>query len=397
MSLRVSTAQTLATVSALVALLFQVPGALATSEIQSTAPAATSQPALGNSPRLAGLLEPIREKHHLPGLAGAILKGQAVTEIAAVGVRKLGAAEKLTIEDCFHIGSCTKAMTATVIGRLVEQGKLKWTTTIGEIFPELLPTMHADYREVTIEQLLGHRGGAPTDLTANGLWARLWTHTGPPTEQRRTLLEGVLSQPPAVKPGTTFQYSNAGYAIVGAMAEKVTGQAWEELMRKQLFEPLGMKSAGFGAPGSAGQIDQPWGHSPRGETFDPVEPGKNADNPAAIAPAGTVHCRLGDWAKFIVAHLAGARGTGGLLKPETFTKLHTPLAGQEYALGWGVVQRNWGGRVLSHAGSNTMWYAVVWISPEKNFAVLIATNAGGPVAEKATDEAASALIQHLNP
>jgi CubicO group peptidase (beta-lactamase class C family) len=94
-------------------------------------------------------------------------------------------------------------------------------------------------------------------------------------------------------------------------------------------------------------------------------------------------------------HLHAARGDARLLKQETFTHLHTPSPGTEYACGWGVPPRPWaGGTVLTHNGSNTMWYAVVWIAPKKDFAVLIVANQGEKEAEKACDETAGALIKH---
>jgi CubicO group peptidase (beta-lactamase class C family) len=327
----------------------------------------------------------------------------------------LGADVPVTIDDQWHIGSDSKAMTATVIGVLVDQGKLRWDTTLGEVFPELRATMDPAYRDVTIEQLLRHRAGLPADLNEGGLWEKLRKREGAPTEQRRVLLEGVLTRPPAGPPGTKFIYSNAGYAVAGAMAERITGQSWEELMRTMLFEPLGMKSAGFGAPGASGAdtrsstapaaVRQPWGHAADSSgKFTPVPPGPLADNPPALAPAGTVHCSLADWAKFVALHLRGARDEltpveSKLIKAETIRRLQTPPEsrqtpqGAEYACGWAVVERPWGGRVLTHAGSNTMWFAVVWLAPQRDFAVLVTTNAAGPAAEKACDLAASELIK----
>jgi hypothetical protein len=103
---------------------------------------------------------------------------------------------------------------------------------------------------------------------------------------------------------------------------------------------------------------------------------------------------VGDWAKFVIAHLQGARGESGLLKPETVETLHTPAFGGEYAAGWLVTERPWGGgQVLTHAGSNTMNFAVVWMAPIRNFAVLVATNQGGDVVPQACDEAAGMLIE----
>jgi CubicO group peptidase (beta-lactamase class C family) len=350
------------------------------------------------------LLEPIRAKFKLPALAGAIVRcdgsgagGAAeLRAIGAVGVRKKDAAAAVTADDPFHIGSCTKAMTATLIAMLIEQGRLRWDTTIGEAFPTLRERMHADYRDVTLEQLLAHRGGAPAELNEGGLWASLWQHTGTPVEQRQALLEGVVTRPPAAQPGMKMIYSNAGYAIAGHMAEAAMGRSWEDLMRTMLFEPLGMRSGSFGAPGNAAALDAPWGHQAGWFAVTAIPPGREADNPAAIGPAGTVHCTIGDWARFVAEHLNGARGSGRLLTAETYRKLHTPVGGGEYALGWVVVNRDWaGGPTLMHAGSNTMWFAVVWIAPQKGFAVLAATNQGGKQAEQACDEAASVLIKQV--
>jgi len=339
------------------------------------------------------VLDPIRQKYKLPGLTGAIIYGNRIVGLGAVGIRRVGSDQPVTLEDQWHIGSCTKAMTASLIARLVEQGKLSWDTTIAEVFPELSQTMDPAYQQVTITQLLSHQSGAPGKLGPD----RSWLDAPTVAQQRWDLVQQVLSRPPEAPPGTKMIYSNAGYVIAGAMAEKVTGKSWETLMRQEVFEPLGMASAGFGPPGkrwgtSQGAVDQPRGHLSlwllRVPTF--------ADNPLAIGPAGTVHLSMRDWAKFVAAHLQGARGQGGFLKTSSFQKLHTSPSGYDYGLGWGVTTRRWaGGPVLVHHGSNTMWFATVWLAPKRNFAVLVATNQGLAVGENACDQAAWALIQHL--
>jgi CubicO group peptidase (beta-lactamase class C family) len=350
---------------------------------------------------LGPALAPIREKHHVPALAAALVEGDKVTAIGAVGVRSRSRAEPVTTEDLFHLGSCTKAMTATLIGAMVEEGTLRWDTTIAEGLPELASTMDEGYRKVTLTQLLTHRAGVPSDLSAGGLWAKLRKQEGTPVEQRDALARGVLSRPPVHAPGGEFLYSNAGFAIAGHIAEVRAGKAWEELLREKVFGPLGITTAGFGAPGTRGTAEKP--DQPRGHGADgtPVEPGKNADNPPAIGPGGTVHMSLRDWAKFISLHVRGARGEEGLLlKAETFSVLHTPPAGtkegagHDYAMGWGTPEREWaGGTVLTHSGSNTLWFCVVWAAPKKNFAVLAATNTGEAAASAACDEAVQAAMK----
>src|SRR5947209_901422 len=100
------------------------------------------------------MLENIRQKHNLPALAAAVVVDGKIVVTNAVGFRKNGGAEKVTVDDKFHLGSVTKSMTATVAAMLVEQGRISWTTTIGEAFPELRSAIHPDYLSVTLEQLL---------------------------------------------------------------------------------------------------------------------------------------------------------------------------------------------------------------------------------------------------
>ena len=208
-------------------------------------------------------------------------------------------------------------------------------------------------------------------------------------QQRYAFIQAVLAQPPEAVPGTKYIYSNQGYAIIGAMVEKLTGRPWETLITERLFKLLHMDSAGFGPPGTIGEVDQPWGHTRKLGNTVPMQ----SDNPPAIAPAGRVHCSLDTLARFTLFQMEGER-TGSLLKPETFRKLHTPSPGSNYACGWIVVKRGWaGGNALTHSGSNTMWYVVMRLAPEKDFSVIVATNVAGPDAEKGCDEVASTMIQ----
>jgi CubicO group peptidase (beta-lactamase class C family) len=336
---------------------------------------------------VSAILIPIIQKHDVPGMAAAVVRNGEIVALGVAGVRTRGKPDKSATADHFHIGSDTKTMTAMLCGILVDEGKLKWSQTLGETFPELKKSMHPQYQAVTLEQLLTHRGGAPGDLTKDELWGKLWQHKGTPTSARRLLLQGVTSKPPEATPGEKFIYSNAGYSIAGHMAEKVTGKSWEDLMREKIFRPLGMTTAGFGAPGTRTKNDQPRGHKPDGS---PVEPGPEADNPVAIGPAGIVHCSIGDWAKFVGANLPSAKTK--LVKPETLEKLHTPATGEpKYAMGWIIADNQpWaGGPAFTHAGSNTMWFAVAWLAPKKDFAVLVACNQAN---DKACNDAVLALI-----
>lgn len=349
--------------------------------ISSSSHAAT----LADDPKLKQLLEPIAAKHGLPALAGGIVTTEGLKKAAVTGVRKAGGKTQATLADRWHLGSDTKAMTATLVAMLVEEGRLKWDDSLASVFPKLSALRKADLGKVTVSQLLHHTAG----LIANLNWAAVQAKGRNVMAQREAALEEALQTPLTSTPGTTYLYSNTGYVLAGLVIEKITGKAWENVMKERLFTPLGMTSAGFGGTGTSGKEDQPWPHLENGTPMPTNGPA--VDNPPVMGPAGTVHATLEDWSKFIADHLRGARGQKALLKPASYEMLHKPGLG-DYAMGWLAMNRPWaGGMALTHAGSNTMNYCVTWLAPEKGFAAVVCTNRGGQ--SQAADEVIGALLQ----
>jgi CubicO group peptidase (beta-lactamase class C family) len=310
-------------------------------------------------------LDTIRAESGIPALAALVGDSRGVRDSAWVGVRRAGTRENIQPDDPFHIGSCTKAMTATLAARLVEQGKIRWETTIAEALPPLKQAIHRDYHAVTLSQLLYHRAGLAEDRTPDPLlFLRLRSLKGDLPQQRLEAAKWVLKKEPAYAPGTQFAYSNFGYMVAGAMLEQAAQRSWEQLMREHLFEPLRMRTAGFGPPKRIA------GHSDK-----PPQP-QIDDNPPVLGPAGTVHCSLRDWAAFVRLHLRGARGEKtSLLRAESFRTLHADPYHQGYAMGWAIRQTGTE-RQLLHAGSNTLWFAAVLVATEQDRFYLCAANWG---------------------
>ncbi|MBN1853546.1 MAG: beta-lactamase family protein [Pirellulales bacterium] len=346
---------------------------------------------------LSEILEKVRDEYGLPAVAAAVLSGGHVIALDAVGVRKIGNDAQVTADDQFHLGSCTKAMTATMIARLVDQGRLAWDSNLVEIFPEM--KICPAYAHVTLKHLLSHRAGLRKASWPEGKTFREMHHLpGSPRQQRRIYVEMVLNQEPAAQPGTQTIYANAGYTVAAVIAEQTMDTAWEELMRELLFEPLSMDTAGFGPMGTPGILDQPRQHRKTLLGVRAVEPGRYSDNPAVIGPGGIVHCSMADWAKFIQLHLATSPVQEQLLRSETLQVLHEPLFGGDYACGWQVLERGWGGgKVLTHNGTNNSNYAVAWLAPQKHYAVLVATNQGGSNEAAACDAVAATVIARYPP
>lgn len=310
-----------------------------------------------------------------PALVGAVVTADGFAWRGVAGVRRAGLEAQATLDDKWHLGSNTKAMTSALYARLVEQGRAKWGATVPELFPDL--QIDPAWAQTTIEQLMSHRTGLLDSAALGMSWLiRSRSDERPLPEQRTALAERVFAAPPAGAPGE-FSYSNAGYTLVGAAIERLTGQAWEAAIEQELFAPAGITSAGFGAPLG----EQPWGHvSTPAMAPRPVDPAGVSDNPQAMAPAGTAHMTLDDYARFVRLFLTDG---GGMLSPDSVRKLITPVEGADYALGWiSHAERPWArGRAIAHEGSNTMWHAFVAAAPERGLAVITASNdhgRGGP-------------------
>jgi CubicO group peptidase (beta-lactamase class C family) len=354
-------------------------------------------------------LSPYLARYSLPALAAAVVKDGKVVAAGATGTRRAGTNIPVTLQDRFHNGSTTKALTATLAAILVEDGKLRWNTTVGEIYPELVGKMSAGVKDITLEQLLSHSSGIPGENKDNiALLSYAFTDDDDNLDGMRvSLVERLVKMKLATPPGKTFEYSNLGYTLAGSMMEKVTGKTWEELVVDRIFEPLGLRSAGFGPQSSLGKIDAPVGHTLGDDgKFQAFLAGPFGDNPLVIGPAGTAHMSVLDFATWAAWNAAEGRQGPKLLKPETVAKLHTkimdvprkpnaPVGTPEsggYGLGWRVAVLPFSPEpFIYHGGSNNMNLCYILVRPKKQLGMVVMTNVGGPKA----NEGLLALVEQL--
>ena len=321
-----------------------------------------------------------------PAVGGAVFTATETLVLGVLGERRAGSGDPGLAADPWHIGSNTKAMTAAVYQGLVEQGHIAEGATLAELFPDI--AVDAALADLTADDLSGHVAGLRDAEVIGRPWlmtARQDTRSMP--EQRAELTARVLGAPPAGEVGT-FSYANINFIVQGAAIEQATGMAWEDVIRAELFDPLGMSSAGFGAPADPA----PWGH--RGAQG--IAPGLNADNPPALGPAGTVHLNLADYGKWLQAILAGGSGRLSARTVEEMTE--PPAEGETYRRGWGLIaSRGWArGHVLVHEGSNTMWHAAVILAPVRGVALVTVSNSE-PEGQQATQELMLTLRQTYVP
>ena len=344
---------------------------------------------------VSSILERIRVKHKLPGLAAAVVRGDKIVASGVAGVRRHGVADKIEPDDRFHIASCTKSMTATLAAVAVHKGELKWTTSLADGLPALAGKMRPEYRAATLEQLLAHEAKIPAYTQFSPQRAeQLRALKGTPTEQRLAFLAEVLGTEEPNRGTGDAAYSNAGYAAVGAMLERAAETSWEELVRRELARPLGMKSLGFGYPATAATPNQPRGHAESDGLV--VELPFDASRQLAVClwPAGAVHCSIGDLARYAADHLNGLRGRRALLPQAMYQRLHRPLDGGDgFTLGWGVRQDKRWGVMHFGAGSGGWFFVRIVIVPEQDAAVVAASNSGQ--AADATRELYTELLEEF--
>lgn len=309
----------------------------------------------------------IRKSYNIPEISYAVIDSKSILEIAALGTHSIELPDIATLNDRFHIGSNTKAMTAFIIAKYVEKGDLKWTTKFFGLFPEWKEKSKPEYANITLQDLLSHRAEIqPFQGEAD---QQIPDFKGANSDKRKQFGRFVLTLEP-VKPDeqNSFIYSNAGYTLATLMVEKVTGKSWEQLIEKVFNKDLKL-NVKFSWPENQKQKDT-WGHS--------FENGKLIPVPSTIdyhldytEPAGDINIKLKDYIKFIQLNLKGLNGENNYLKAETYKFIHRGI--ENYSIGWFNIYEN-GKEFSNHSGTAGTYYTLVHIDRLKNIAYIIFTN-----------------------
>ena len=254
-------------------------------------------------------------------------------------------------------------LTALLYGRLVEQGHAAWGATLPELLPDLAGEMDPAWQAATIEDLLSHRSGLPANPGL--VWFLTSRSSEDPVETQRTrLARTFLSKPPETDPGS-FTYSNLGYMIAGAAIDRIAQATGQENYEALFLDSLGPAEEGWGF-GPPPEGIQGHGKGLFGK-LKAQGTGPGADNPPALAPAGTLHVPLAAHAGLLSSFLTPDETEAKLLSPY-------PGAASDYALGWGVIPDGASGPAFGHSGSNTMWLSTVRLYPEAGIVVIVNTN-----------------------
>ena len=313
---------------------------------------------------------------NVAGLGIAIVKDDSVVFAKGYGVRELGKPGAVDAGTRFAIGSTTKAMTALALGMLVDDGKVRWDAPVITYLPTLQLADPYVTRELTVRDLLTHRGGLGN---ADMLWSG-----ADYTMEEITRRIGTL--PPAYSFRGGFIYQNIMYSLAGDVVAAASGMSWDDFLRTRIFAPLGMTETETRLAHVVGKPNVAMPHDVVNGTMR-VVPNRPVD---PVAPAGSVWSSVRDmakWTRFVLD--SGRVGGRRLLKEETFRELLSPQVVAPssmyttmsvvrphfftYGLGW-FLHDYAGQAVAMHTGSIDGMSAIVGMIPDRRLGVIVLAN-----------------------
>lgn len=313
----------------------------------------------------------------VPGAAIAIVRNDSVILIKGYGVRKLGDPAPVGPHTMFSIGSATKAFTGVLLGRLVDEGKVKWDDPVQSHLPGF--EMYDRYvsRDLTVRDLLTHRSGLPPGDF-------LWYGNG--ELSREEIVRRIRYFKPAWPIRTRFGYNNLMFLAAGMIVEARRGISWDEAIKQELFAPLGMGESHTSNRDFAGIEDAAQPHLVHHDTVITIAR-RNIDN---MGPAGSIISTASDMAKWVMFQLDSGRvGGRQILSTVSLAESHTPQIMirregpwahvnpythfESYGFGWWLHDFR-GREVVEHGGNIDGMSAMVGFMPEERAGVVILTN-----------------------
>jgi CubicO group peptidase (beta-lactamase class C family) len=300
--------------------------------------------------------------NNVPGAAVLVAQNGKVLFKKGYGLADVPHNTPITPETRFRIGSITKQFTASAILKLQEEGKLSVADKLSKYFPDF---PRGD--EVTLRHLLTHTSGIHSYTDKPGFMDKV-TNSVAPDE----LIQSFKSDPYDFDPGKKWRYDNSGYFLLGRIIEKVSGESYGDLLRKELFEPLGMASTGVHRSGAVLE------HEALGYQFDA---GKftNALNwdMSWAGGAGALYSTVEDlyrWNEGIFANkVFGAASIKAAWTPVKTEENKDDSSDAGYGYGWGISQLR-GAQEISHGGGLNGFSSFLLRLPRENFTVVVLAN-----------------------
>ena len=343
---------------------------------------------------LDALIREAMEEWQVPGLALAVTRDGEGDWVQAYGLRDVEAGLPVTWDTQFILCSVTKSFTALGLAMLVDEGRLDWAKPVRDYLPEFRFHDAVATERVTTIDLLCHNTGLPRH---DWIWM-------PADISRAEMLAALRYLEPSKDIRAAYQYCNLGYVAAGMVAERISGQTWEDFTRDRIMKPLGMVHTGFSDTDLERALDSARPYI----VHDQEKAGEFVRRrarlwPVADTPAGGINVAASDMARYMRLYLADGKIDGArLISSARLKALHVPrvYAGKsqfaeigESHYGLGLATHHYRGeRVVSHSGGWIGWGTLMSLVPERRCGVTVLTNrTGSPV----TDIVTNAIFDHV--
>jgi CubicO group peptidase (beta-lactamase class C family) len=353
--------------------------------------------------QLSDQIRSIIENRKAPAVGVAIVSPFGSKTIVE-GTRKQGSCTSVTTNDSFMIGPVSSTLVPIVLARLVEQEVFSWSSTIEDLLPDFRDEIHPAHYKTSLEMLSSHISGITTkfpDLDGGQVSARLISENIGGYEGRKRTLS-CLRVPPERVPGPGSSYRNAvNLMIIAFIAETVTGNKWEAILRRECFEPLGMEHTGIGQPTGL-DVDecelpnQPWPHEVGLDGSIPTPLRSSERGPwltcPATYPALGVHSTFADlivYLQFCLSWRTSAHDSDQrILSLAAQSKLHASVKNVDFTPGgFDTFQTHWTEEAVLRCKGHVSGFSTgIWIAPKSNYAFIIIVNVDGPFGAAIRDE-----------
>lgn len=316
--------------------------------------------------QLDPLIKQVMEQASMPGFAYAIVDNGKLAYAAAFGVRNLGSKEPMSVQSLFHMASITKPFVATSIMQLWEQGKIDLDAPVLKYLP-YFRLADERYKRITVRQMLSHISGMPD--VQDYEWDKPQYDDGALERYVKSLGNYSLIG----EPGAKMQYSNMAFEVLGDVIAKVSGMTFESYVKRNILEPLGMKSSTL----LVKQADPKLLTSPHvlSAAYD-VEVSKVFPYNRMHSPSSTLYSNVLDMSRWAMANLNRGELDGKrILKASTYDLMWKPAGKQfqDVGISW-FLSKYRGHFVVNHSGGDTGFVSLLVLIPEKKIAVVMMSN-----------------------
>jgi CubicO group peptidase (beta-lactamase class C family) len=316
---------------------------------------------------LEKFVEELLKETEVPGCSVGIL-AQGEIETKVFGIANIEQGNPVSKETLFQIGSITKTITATAVMKLVEAGKLDLHTPVRTYLPDFKVADEEVSAQVTPYHLLTHTAGWDGDL---------FIDTGEGDDAIQKYVAKMADRGQIFPLGEFVSYNNAGYSVLGAILEAITGKKLEDLFKEYITEPLGLEKMFFNA-GEVISYDFAVGHLSSPEGLKVARPWKLQ---RCVLPMGAVVTTTKDLLLYAKCYLDGGKSSEGkaIIKPETITDMFSSKYSYSKEDRMGVGLSWWRrdldqGYIVEHGGGTNGQISQLTLLPEHEFALAIFTN-----------------------